>query len=224
MSAEEVSWSDGFISPGTVPVEHLDYSYIEKCADVKYLEKILRVLRSGQVGMYSHLTEFCEHRLENLCPKSHALRKDNLPATAACFTRDEWSQIIDDLQKWEEDTKMSENEHKQQTLVHDLRSDNIPPVRGSNCAIPLSQVASITGMKRRLLPRDYREWDKFDVETECEKIDGHEKTKDPPAIINTGRPQIKRNMDTTALTQQEKIIVANREKDKGNEAFKASLI
>lgn len=28
-----------------VPVEHLDYDYIDKCKDVKYLEKILRVLR-----------------------------------------------------------------------------------------------------------------------------------------------------------------------------------
>lgn len=28
-----------------VPVEHLDYDFIEKCKDVKYLEKILRVLR-----------------------------------------------------------------------------------------------------------------------------------------------------------------------------------
>lgn len=28
-----------------VPVEHLDYDYIEKCKDVKYLEKILRILR-----------------------------------------------------------------------------------------------------------------------------------------------------------------------------------
>lgn len=30
---------------GTVPLEHLDYGYIEKCKDVKYMEKILRVLR-----------------------------------------------------------------------------------------------------------------------------------------------------------------------------------
>lgn len=28
-----------------IPVEHLDYEYIEKCKDVKYLEKILRALR-----------------------------------------------------------------------------------------------------------------------------------------------------------------------------------
>lgn len=28
-----------------IPVEHLDYDYIEKCTDLRYLEKILNVLR-----------------------------------------------------------------------------------------------------------------------------------------------------------------------------------
>lgn len=32
-------------SSGKIPVEHLDYGYIEKCTDVKYLEKLLKVLR-----------------------------------------------------------------------------------------------------------------------------------------------------------------------------------
>lgn len=28
-----------------IPIAHLDYKFIEKCTDVKHLEKILRVLR-----------------------------------------------------------------------------------------------------------------------------------------------------------------------------------
>lgn len=28
-----------------IPISHLDYKFIEKCTDVKHLEKILRVLR-----------------------------------------------------------------------------------------------------------------------------------------------------------------------------------
>lgn len=28
-----------------IPIGHLDYKFIEKCTDVKHLEKILRVLR-----------------------------------------------------------------------------------------------------------------------------------------------------------------------------------
>lgn len=35
----------GTTSAAAVPVDHLDYGYIEKCTDVKYLAKMLRVLR-----------------------------------------------------------------------------------------------------------------------------------------------------------------------------------
>lgn len=46
MNAGEVFSQSNFTDySGKVPVEHLDYNYIEKCKDVKYLEKILKVLR-----------------------------------------------------------------------------------------------------------------------------------------------------------------------------------
>lgn len=70
---------------------------------------------------------------------------------------------------------------------------------------------------------------------------------DPPAILNTGHPNIQREVDSSCnviladscgvhaveclcemcllcdpgLSQQEKLLLANREKDKGNEAFRA---
>ncbi|XP_045082052.1 sperm-associated antigen 1 isoform X2 [Coregonus clupeaformis] len=209
-----------------VPVDHLDYGYIEKCTDVKYLGKILRVLRSGDEGIYPHLIEFCESRLERLDPRSRALRKDNPPATAACLSGDEWSQITDELKKWERDAKMSETELKQQSLFHDLENDNVPPVRGSSCSITLKQNAVSNGQKKtsqkKVLPRNYIEWDQYDVDRECDKIDGNVTKKDPPAIINSRYLKIRSKMNTTALTEQEKVLVANREKVKGNEAFKAN--
>ncbi|KAK6325950.1 hypothetical protein J4Q44_G00015940 [Coregonus suidteri] len=209
-----------------VPVDHLDYGYIEKCTDVKHLGKILRVLRSGDEGIYPHLIEFCESRLERLDPRSRALRKDNPPATAACLSGDEWSQITDELKKWERDAKMSETELKQQSLFHDLENDNVPPVRGSSCSITLKQNAVSNGQKKtsqkKVLPRNYIEWDQYDVDRECDKIDGNVTKKDPPAIINSRYLKIRSKMNTTALTEQEKVLVANREKVKGNEAFKAN--
>ncbi|CAB1321403.1 unnamed protein product [Coregonus sp. 'balchen'] len=168
-----------------VPVDHLDYGYIEKCTDVKHLGKILRVLRSGDEGIYPHLIEFCESRLERLDPRSRALRKDNPPATAACLSGDEWSQITDELKN-----------------------------AVSNGQKKTSQ--------KKVLPRNYIEWDQYDVDRECDKIDGNVTTKDPPAIINSRYLKIRSKMNTTALTEQEKVLVANREKVKGNEAFKAN--
>lgn len=110
---------------GTLPVEHLDYIYIQQCGDLTYLEKILHVLRyvqyasdymhsykfhsllltvltphlrSGTEGLYPHLVDFCEKRIESLDPKHHALRKDSCMATAASLTTEEWKHITEDLQ------------------------------------------------------------------------------------------------------------------------------
>ncbi|KAL7874673.1 hypothetical protein SRHO_G00056430 [Serrasalmus rhombeus] len=207
-------------STHSVPAEHLDYSYIEKCSDLKYLEKILRVLRSGKEGFYPHLTEFCEKHIEMLDPRSRALRKENSPATAANFSNDEWSQITNDLQRWEREIKVNELELKQQSTYSN--DENIPPVRGSSCSL---KKAAQDGVKNSLktspLPRTYQDWDKFDVEKECAKIEGSMANRDSPAIINDFLPEIKRDVNTTVLTEQEKVVLANREKDKGNEAFRA---
>ena len=43
--AVNMASSMGTASGTDIPVEHLDYSYIEKCTNVKEIEKILRVLR-----------------------------------------------------------------------------------------------------------------------------------------------------------------------------------
>ncbi|KAK2844121.1 hypothetical protein Q5P01_010780 [Channa striata] len=198
---------------GKVPVEHLDYNYIEKCSNVKYLEKILTVLRSGEEGIYPHLIQFCE-----------TLRKENSVATAASLSIDEWRQIVDELQTWQEQTKKTDASLKHQPVFDYLENKNMPPIRSSSCSIPHNKNSSPkekSNSSKRALPRDYREWDKFDVEQECERIDGNMVKPSPPTILNTGHPKIKTRVDASLLTQQEKLLMANREKEKGNEAFKA---
>ncbi|XP_030638965.1 sperm-associated antigen 1 [Chanos chanos] len=205
-----------------VPVEHLDYSFIEKCTDVRYLEKILRILRSGEEGIFPHLIEYCEKHIRKLDPKSRALRKEKPPATAASFTKEEWSQITDELKTWEEEIKVNEVKIKQTPLL--CNEENVPPVRGSHCSIQVKSysIGANKTKKNAAPPRDYRDWDKFDVEKECAKIDGDITENEPAVIINHGLPKIRRKMDTAALTEQEKIQLADREKDKGNEAFRSN--
>ncbi|KAM8735287.1 sperm-associated antigen 1 [Acanthopagrus schlegelii] len=224
VSALQYQYTTGDNS-GKVPVEHLDYKYIEECKDVKYLEKILRVLRSGDEGIYPHLINFCESHLEKLDPRSRALRKTNPVATAASLSRDEWSQIVDELKIWQEETQKTETSLKQHSMFDDEVNKNIPPVRGSNFSVPISQTLlpkEKRNSSKHTLPRDYREWDKFDVEKECERIDRNVTEKDPHVIMNNGQPKIKTKVDASLLTQQEKLLLANREKDKGNEAFRAN--
>ncbi|KAJ8013414.1 hypothetical protein DPEC_G00053020 [Dallia pectoralis] len=221
---EPVASSTGSTGPGAVPVDHLDYGFIGKCTDVKYLGKILRVLRSGEEGIYPHLIEFCESHLEKLEPKNRALRKDNPPATIVSFSRDEWLEITDELQKWEKGAKITEKEQKQQSLFYDIKNENVPPVRGTSSICVNQYAAKRRQMEstRKVVPRDYREWDKFDVDTKGDQIHGNETEKEAPTVINSPCPITRSKMNTSALSQQEKVIVANREKDKGNEAFKSN--
>ena len=51
-----------------VPLGHLDYHYIRDCSNVKELEKILRVLRSGEEGRYPEMEELTEQRIHSLDP------------------------------------------------------------------------------------------------------------------------------------------------------------
>uniref|UniRef100_A0A663DQX4 Uncharacterized protein n=1 Tax=Aquila chrysaetos chrysaetos TaxID=223781 RepID=A0A663DQX4_AQUCH len=159
-----------------IPIGHLDYKFIEKCTDVKHLEKILRVLRSGEEGCYPDLTLFCEKRIEHLDPRSRALRRDKPAATASDFTAEEWETINGELMSWV--TEMNEDDKKPQFLRTDTlheRQDNLPPIRCSSSCLPANQVS--------------------------------------PLLVVTYKYFF------LGMTKKEKIFIATREKEKGNEAF-----
>ncbi|XP_077455746.1 sperm-associated antigen 1-like [Stigmatopora argus] len=200
-----------------IPVEHLDYDYIEKCKDAKYMEKILMLLRSGKEGIYPHLINYCETRLTKLNPHSRALRKEIPLATSSSLPPDEWSNIEDDLRNWQDETKMTETSLKRQLMFEDVMDQMLPPVRGSNCSVPLSLTSA--RKQKRLQPRDYREWEKFDVEKECQQIDEDVTKNDQPAI---NKSDLKTTLDTSSLTTEMRQLLAEREKDKGSDAFRAN--
>ncbi|VFV20740.1 Hypothetical predicted protein [Lynx pardinus] len=213
-------WGFGTTKTFKIPVEHLDFKYIEKCSDVKHLEKILCVLRSGEEGYYPELTEFCEKRLKGLAPESRALRKDKPAATASSFTAEEWEKIDGDIKSWVSEIKNEENKiYFHETETFPAVEDNLPPVRGSNSRLHVSKEKySNNRPTKKKIPRDYAEWDKFDVEKECSKIDEDYKEK---AVVNNKShlSKIETRIDTAGLTEKEKTSLATREKEKGNEAF-----
>ncbi|XP_060776881.1 sperm-associated antigen 1 isoform X2 [Neoarius graeffei] len=220
MSVEGVSSLLMTSSPGgsrTLPVEHLDYAYIQQCGDLKYLEKILHVLRSGTEGAYPHLIEFCEKRIETLDPRHRALRKDMCPATPASFSADEWKHITDDLQAWQREITESEQQLTQSPV---LNTDTHTPVHNRTPQRPTIPKAKTTHSKRRAVPRAYSDWDRFDVDGECAQIDEDVSKNDAPAVMNSTHTHITQHIDTSALTHQEKCVLATREREKGNEAFR----
>uniref|UniRef100_A0A2K6QWU3 Sperm-associated antigen 1 n=1 Tax=Rhinopithecus roxellana TaxID=61622 RepID=A0A2K6QWU3_RHIRO len=211
-------WGFGTTKTFKIPIEHLDFKYIEKCSDVKHLEKILCVLRSGEEGCYPELTEFCEKHLQALAPESRALRKDKPAATAASFTAEEWEKIDDDIKSWVSEIKKEEDKmHFQETETFPAMKDNLPPVRGSNSCLHVGKEKCSKRPTKKKTPRDYAEWDKFDVEKECLKID--EDYKEKTVIDKSHLSKIETRIDTAGLTEKEKDFLVIREKEKGNEAF-----
>ncbi len=63
--------------PQTIPieeeyiVEHLDYTYIRECKDIKQLHKLKGVLESGKEGSFPQLLEFLKNRLQELDPQDN---------------------------------------------------------------------------------------------------------------------------------------------------------
>ncbi|KAM5156581.1 sperm-associated antigen 1 [Mantella aurantiaca] len=202
-----------------IPLDHLDYTFIGKCADVKHLEKILRVLRSGEEGHYPDLIAFCEKRIESLSPQSRALRKDKPPATSADFSWEDWNQIDSDFKNFLTDIKLKEQEKS----VLEKNMDDLPPIRSfSNNPRSEKPPKKENCAGNSKVPRDYKDWDRFDIEKELSKIDENtEKTDKPKTVINTTATKIKKTMDTSGLSLEQKSFLAQREKEKGNEAFRS---
>ncbi|KAJ6653812.1 hypothetical protein lerEdw1_008656 [Lerista edwardsae] len=224
MSVEQVSslLDQGVTKTYQIPIGHLDYGFIEKCTDVKYLEKILKILRSGEEGMYPDLISFCEKRIESLAPNSRVLRRDKPAATASDFTAEEWERINEEMKSWV--TEMNEVEYKIRyatTEVFKEKQEILPPVRSSDNCHLASQSKSSKPRKQKVIPRNYSEWDKFDVEKECSKIDGGHQESYSKVSINNNTSLPKTDIDTAGMTSKEKNFIANREKEKGNEAFVA---
>lgn len=72
---------DKLVQEVEVPIEHLDYSYVEKCQDPHELKQILALLKSGKEGKFPALEQTVEDRMLSLLPASER-------ATWIAMTRD----------------------------------------------------------------------------------------------------------------------------------------
>lgn len=76
-----------------IPLNHLDFPYIEKCENTSEIEKIVEILKSGEEGFYPDLTKCAEKRLKELNPNSKCLRGEEPIRRQQTMGSDEWSEI-----------------------------------------------------------------------------------------------------------------------------------
>ncbi|XP_018414487.1 PREDICTED: sperm-associated antigen 1 [Nanorana parkeri] len=153
-----------------IPVDHLDYKFIEKCTDVKHLEKILSILSPEIINFLT-------------------------------------------------DIKLKE----QQKSVLEKIVDNLPPIRSvSSNPTPNKPRGREHRAGNSKVPREYGDWDRLDIEKELSKIDETaEKSDQSKTVINTTAAAIKKSIDVPGLSMEQKSLLAQREKEKGNEAFRS---
>ena len=153
----------------------------------------MKVLRSGKEGLFPDLIEFAENRLRLLAPSSKLLNAPQPIKKKDALAADEKQSLVDDLndfvQAMNGDGNFEENgedapKPNGDVLVseRDIRDD--VPIRGLNCNIsegskngPSQGKASNGLSANRIKSGDYRAWDKFDVDAECEKIEQQEQEK-----------------------------------------------
>ncbi|XP_071803880.1 sperm-associated antigen 1-like [Asterias amurensis] len=204
-------------SSHSVPIEHMDYGYIGKCTDLKELEKILRALRTGEEGFYPELIIYCEKQIEKLDPKSRTLRKDKPPTSMMGLDKEEQQQLNSDIKDWT--AKMNSTTISSSGL--DKEDDDLPPVRNSvNVNTQGKKNEDKCWAKPspdRIKSSDYRAWDKFDVDTAAEEVDKESGAKK----AQKRKADLASIIKTEGMSDADRELVANKEKDKGNEAFKA---
>uniref|UniRef100_A0A8C4PY98 Uncharacterized protein n=1 Tax=Eptatretus burgeri TaxID=7764 RepID=A0A8C4PY98_EPTBU len=210
---------------GKPAVETLDFGFIETCTNKRQLEHILITLRSGEEGWYPDLTQFCEKKLETVAPESRVLHPTKPAVYVSELHGPQRHTIETELEEWQEAMQACA-EH----LGGDwscLFEDKLPPVRSKGDVAKSKELPEACGLQKsrktcHIRSTDYSAWDKFDVDKECEQIDLEPQArKAEKTAMNLYLPKLEQSVNIAGLSEVEKWLVAEREKNKGNEALQA---
>lgn len=204
-------------------LEHLDYGYIGKCDDGRLLEKIVKILRSGQEGFYPDLTTFAERRLRSVKPNSKLLREETPLITKESTTRECWEKINQDLAEWENDMHQL---HKDILDQKGIPIEDMPPIRTLHATMnkPCTSESSIS---QRIKSCDYNNWDRYDADAEILKMDLDEERHKEFVMKqnekNSSRIMIQevRSSEIDSLSETERKVLAAKHKEKGNDYFRS---
>ncbi|XP_058125778.1 sperm-associated antigen 1 [Anopheles ziemanni] len=208
-------------------LDQLDFEHIRQCNDGRQVENILKVLRSGEEGYFPQLTAFAEERLRVLRPDSKLLRKEVPLATRHTMPEEQWNSLCSQLNRWEDEMKTLSSEIRSVELPDD--DGTLPPVRkiipDADQQPAKQRNASEKPPAERIRSCDYARWDQYDPETELLKMDldeerhrelvraNNRKNVEPPKIVELP-PEVK-------LSEQEKQVLAENLRLKGNDFFRA---
>lgn len=80
-----------------IPIDHLDFGYIKSCENVKDIERIVTVLKSGEEGFYPDLTNCALNKLKLLNPNSKILREEGSVLNKRSMNNEDWSNVSSNI-------------------------------------------------------------------------------------------------------------------------------
>ncbi|XP_071041350.1 sperm-associated antigen 1 [Parasteatoda tepidariorum] len=202
-------------------IDLLDYKYIESCVDVKRLEKILKVLRSGEEGLFPHLISFCEQKLSEKDPENALLKKENMIKRYADLPVTERMQIQQEIKEWSSPASYVEEKCERELIQVE---NDLPPIREQWKLTKESNEnrEKSNGEKGKISkPRDYKDWDRFNVDEELQKIDNEKTQSEKTRTSLNAITELCDKISVNGLSVSECEHISNLENTKGNEAFKA---
>ncbi|KZC15004.1 Sperm-associated antigen 1, partial [Dufourea novaeangliae] len=216
-----------------IPVEHLSYEYISQCTNGKKLERIVTILRSGEEGYYPDLLKHAEERLAAVKPTSIILRKCEPILTRNMLNPSESKEIDKDIKQWASEMQSREKdlaEGKSTAITDPIPQPNVRQFNEESVKKNTATRMKDSNKTKRISSCDYAAWDKFDVDTELSKIDIRDEQKQIEAKkFQQKQKELKEKkkldketiINKSSLTGTELNVMAEQEKEKGNEAFRA---
>ena len=223
-----------------VTLEMMDYKHVDGCSDVPELRSILQALKSGEHGKYPHLERHTEKRILDLLPEKD---RKKIEALASTPSAQDVADAANDINAFVGESK--EDDDRLRTEVYVKKGGKqLPPVRGRKAAPATKEVSKpspeeLEAKKENRIPGyDFRAWDKYDVDKECEKLEDKEKAQEEArkrrarearerddakarkALEDLAKCRTELGCDDLAPAERQ--FLARREKNKGNEAYRAS--
>ncbi|KAJ3256959.1 Sperm associated antigen 1, partial [Borealophlyctis nickersoniae] len=207
-------------------VSHLDFAYVETCSDVRELNKLLAVLRFGKEGIYPELEAAIENRIVLLAPSSK-VHRPAAPSLAASM------EAAEEFKLWAQELKSKDNDLKQKKHMPatrpNIRSSSSSTTTTSHAAPSAEdstkapeQPTAKSAASQRIKSSDYRAWDRLDVDAELRRVDEEETMHDQKnAGARVQKPQQPDFRVPESVDDEEVAFLAEMEKNKGNEAYKA---
>ncbi|XP_011502259.1 PREDICTED: sperm-associated antigen 1-like [Ceratosolen solmsi marchali] len=212
-----------------IPIEFLSYEHIGKCKKPKELERIVRILRSGEEGVYPHLTSFAEERLTLVKPDSQILRVVKPIVSKSLLDPQERKELETDVDDWMQEMRLRERDLVDERMSVSEQPLPQPSIRTTIQSILNKSTAKMNSKTgKRISACDYIGWSKYDADTELNRMDLIEEQEKIAAKrfqeqqkVNRLKSRKETIIEKSLLTGTELSVMAMQEREKGNEAFRA---